>query len=142
MSDKINKTIVFKYIKKEIFETVGLFDEELLIEDLDMWLRISDIYPIGFINQVTASYRQHENNISLRTIEMVKSRSLILQKWRRINPSLFRKMKRRFELLALTELQKFYPEEAKKYLNITFFNLLKSRYFKIIIIYWLRGGRL
>ena len=39
-------------IHQEVFEKVGLFDENLLVcEDYDLWLRISQHYPITLINK-------------------------------------------------------------------------------------------
>lgn len=45
-------------VKKEVFDKVGLFDERYWIaEDYDMWVRISEQYPIHFINKVLYHYR-------------------------------------------------------------------------------------
>lgn len=45
-------------IKKEVFDKVGLFDEELFIcADWDMWLRIEEHYKIGYIDFPLTEYR-------------------------------------------------------------------------------------
>ena len=117
---------------------MGLFDTALLIEDLDMWLRIADKYPIGFINQVTAYYRQHGTNTSSRLVAMAEARFQILDKWKH-KGTIYRKMKRNFELQALSDLGKAYPEQAKKYLHFSLSNFLYPRYRRIILKYLFTG---
>lgn len=124
--------------KKEVYDSVGLFDETLLIEDLDMWLRIADVYPIGFINEVTAFYRQHGSNTSSKLVAMTEARFQILEKWKH-KGAVYRKMKRNFELQALHDLSKDFPNEAKKYLQVSLFNFLHAKYRKFILKYLFTG---
>lgn len=61
-------------VKKEIFETVGTFDENITLgagEDTDMWIRIALKFPVAFDNEVTVYYQMAtENRISLnKTLE-------------------------------------------------------------------------
>ena len=53
-------------IHREVFEKVGNFDEEMKVgEDYDLWLRISQIYPITFINKnKIIKYGGHEDQLS------------------------------------------------------------------------------
>ena len=44
-------------IRRECFQRVGLFDENLFAEDWDMWLRISRCYQFAYSPEVTAKYR-------------------------------------------------------------------------------------
>ncbi len=44
-------------IRRECFETVGPYDEELIYEDFDMWLRIARHYDFAFSPAVSAKYR-------------------------------------------------------------------------------------
>lgn len=69
-------------IKKEVFNVVGNFDQNLLIEDWDMWLRIAYGNKIGYISESLACYRSHQNNISkLKSTQMISDRMKILRKW-------------------------------------------------------------
>ncbi len=56
-------------VRKEVFEKVGHFDENITLgagEDTDMWIRIALNYPVAFDNEVTAYYQMStENRISL-----------------------------------------------------------------------------
>lgn len=53
-------------IHREIFERVGMFDENLpACEDYDLWLRISARYPVLFINkELVTKYGGHEDQLS------------------------------------------------------------------------------
>lgn len=51
-------------VRKSIFDTVGLFSEDLLIgEDYELWLRIAKNYKIGYLPKVVAMYRIHKLSI-------------------------------------------------------------------------------
>lgn len=57
-----NSTVMVPW---NVFDKVGLFDETLPAfgaEDWDMWLRITQRYPIYLINQPLTLYREHNNN--------------------------------------------------------------------------------
>jgi hypothetical protein len=49
-------------IRKECFNKVGLFDESLLnCQDTEMWIRISDNFTLGYIDEYLIYSREHEN---------------------------------------------------------------------------------
>lgn len=56
-------------IRKEVFETVGYFDERIRSsEDLDMWYRIILKYPVVYCDKVLACYnRDAENRVAFDT---------------------------------------------------------------------------
>jgi glycosyltransferase involved in cell wall biosynthesis len=52
-------------VRKQAFEEVGLFDESLRYgEDLDMWLRITENFPIRYVPIDGFLYRQHGGQMS------------------------------------------------------------------------------
>src|SRR5262245_30073027 len=60
-------------IRKSVFSEVGEFDETLSgPEDLDMWLRITSLYDIGFINLLGHRYRVRNNGITGRGEERLR----------------------------------------------------------------------
>jgi glycosyltransferase involved in cell wall biosynthesis len=70
-------------IRREVFDAVGGFDENLLIEDWDMWLKIANRFEIGYLNIATACYRSHSENISKKRFDQMKSdRITIINKWK------------------------------------------------------------
>ncbi|MBS3757577.1 MAG: glycosyltransferase family 2 protein [Desulfobacterales bacterium] len=57
-------------IKSECFRKVGRFDESLpRCEEIDMWLRLSKTYPVGFINEGLTIYTRRPKEIRVDNIE-------------------------------------------------------------------------
>ena len=64
-------------VRRECFDKVGLFKEELRqAGDYDMWLRIAKVYPIAFLKEYLCRYRSHSQNISNNVLQ----HKLFLQK--------------------------------------------------------------
>jgi glycosyltransferase involved in cell wall biosynthesis len=51
-------------IKSSVFDVVGLFDEDLIYEDYDMWLRIAKKYKIFFQDDITVKYRKRKGSLT------------------------------------------------------------------------------
>jgi glycosyltransferase involved in cell wall biosynthesis len=68
-------------IKRDAFLAAGGYDETLYIEDWDMWLRLADKHPFGFIDESLAFYRLHGSNMSSKAFKMLKAEQQILRKW-------------------------------------------------------------
>lgn len=49
-------------IKRSVLEVVGPWDEQLVYEDYDMWLRIAKKYDFAFDAEPSVKYRMHANN--------------------------------------------------------------------------------
>lgn len=59
-------------VKKEVFDIVGNFDEDLrFAEDWEMWLRISEKYEIDFSEKVLVHIRRHSLNTSNSRIKQI-----------------------------------------------------------------------
>ena len=69
-------------IHREVFDEVGLFDENLIVcEDYDLWLRISSIYPITFIdNPLIIKHGGHQDQLSKKFWGMDRFRIKALEK--------------------------------------------------------------
>ena len=69
-------------IHKQVFNEIGLFDEELLAcEDYDMWLRICSRYPVLFINEaLTNKYGGHDDQLSKKYWGIDRFRIIALEK--------------------------------------------------------------
>lgn len=69
-------------VKREVYESLGGFDRRLVcMEDWEMWLRISNFYPVACSNKVLAEYRTHSGNATYLTIKdgtVLKTHKLIL----------------------------------------------------------------
>lgn len=79
---------VASMIKKEVFETVGYYDENLAYEDLDLWVRASRLYNFEYIPEVLAKKRELSTSLSAhflkrnnkRTKQLHQSTLLIFEK--------------------------------------------------------------
>lgn len=70
-------------IKRQCFDRVGLFDETILChEDWDMWLRISQLYLVDYVDQILVIHRTHGSNISADMLRTIRGREYLLQKHR------------------------------------------------------------
>ncbi len=70
-------------IKREIFNEIGFFDEKSVLEDWDMWLRITDKYELGFLAEPLTYHRRHLSNRSNRfDKEMYETMKYIVHKWK------------------------------------------------------------
>lgn len=89
----INSTPI---VKKECFAKVGLFDESIFYPaDWDMWLRISEHYPVAYIDTILTKYRIREGNYYEKNIELAKLEILkVLEKTFRARAYLSKKLKR------------------------------------------------
>jgi len=93
-------------IKKEVFEMVGLFDESLKVcEDYDLWLRITSVLPIIFLDQpLIVKYGGHADQLSrvdngieqyrIKSLEKIlRSESLSADQLKRAKLHLLKKLK-------------------------------------------------
>ena len=60
-------------LRREAFLAMGGFDEQLRLEDLDGWLRLSVDYAIARTPGVLAGYRRHGDNASLHQLMMFEA---------------------------------------------------------------------
>jgi glycosyltransferase involved in cell wall biosynthesis len=51
-------------VRRECYEEVGPWDESLIYEDWDMWLRIARCYQFAFTPRIGTHYRVHEESLS------------------------------------------------------------------------------
>ncbi len=69
-------------IRKSVFDTIGVFDETLRVgEDWDMWLRITEKFPIEYVDVVTVAIRRHERNQTNNIETLIKGDSAFIKKW-------------------------------------------------------------
>jgi glycosyltransferase involved in cell wall biosynthesis len=52
-------------MRRACLDEVGVFDQQFApADDWHLWLRIARIYPVGFLDRITAQYRFHGDNVS------------------------------------------------------------------------------
>ena len=99
-------------IRRNVFNNVGTFDEALWVEDWDMWLKITNKYEIGFINEYLALYREHETNISKQTWKMYQAKFTTLNKWK--EQKIYPKASLLWKLYWFNMFSRNHKHEAKK----------------------------
>ncbi len=68
-------------VKKECFDEVGLFDEELKsCQDWDMWKRISEKYEFDFVPEILVKLHAHRDQISADLAAMIPGREAMISK--------------------------------------------------------------
>jgi len=77
-SDSLRKQIISKWavpgpvlMVRKIFLQNNQYNESLVVEDWDMYLRLVSKNLLGFINYEVSSYRLHESNVSLKSLNKV-----------------------------------------------------------------------
>lgn len=61
-------------LKRRSLFDVGLYDENIHIEDFDLWLKLSKKYRMKYVNKILCHYRLHKNNaITKHKALLVKS---------------------------------------------------------------------
>ncbi|AIF53716.1 glycosyltransferase [Pelosinus sp. UFO1] len=69
--------------RRKVYEEVGYYDERLIVEDWDFYLRLSKSNLLGFLDATVACYRIHSTNTSIGTSnksEKYKNSMLITMK--------------------------------------------------------------
>lgn len=82
-----NSSVMFK---KSIIEKIGLLNESIeyiAVEDYDMWLRISRIGKIYFLNENLVKYRFHNSQVSNETISETSKKitRVVKHHWHEMN---------------------------------------------------------
>ena len=68
-------------VRKEVFETTGLFDEQLFnCQDWDMWLRIAFHFKVAGINKPLVKYRHNPHSLSKNRNNVLKYQKIIIDK--------------------------------------------------------------
>ncbi|MFH1877379.1 MAG: glycosyltransferase [Candidatus Omnitrophota bacterium] len=88
-----NSTVV---ARRECFSGAGFFDESIFIPaDWDMWLRLSEKYRAGFIDEPLTMYlRRTKGSYTHRHLEnALKHQKIVLEKFFKRNPGLVKRLK-------------------------------------------------
>jgi glycosyltransferase involved in cell wall biosynthesis len=124
--------------KRECFEVVGLFDENLrLCEDWDMWLRISERYEFDYVDEPLVKIRLHRWNASRDTDGMITGRIRVLSKLLKSHPgNPFVLQELRYQVLRLTiqrrtrvrrnELRQYLDEDTLDHLFFDVFGVARA----------------
>lgn len=71
-------------VRRSVYLEVGKFNENLHIEDYDMWIRIAQKFQVGYLDECVAFYRRHGRNITSqgKNDDMLKYTIEVLEKYK------------------------------------------------------------
>lgn len=134
-------------LKKECFEEIGLFDEELpSYQDYDLWIRISKKFSFDYVNEVLYRYYVHDKKIWTNPQALSKGLDIVVNKHCTKDLAVRKNFSAQFLLLgvmfcyagnleqgrkAYWTAIRLYPFEIRNYFNL-FLSLLGTGYFKRI----------
>ena len=75
-------------LRRDAFLDIGGFDQNLRLEDIDCWLRLSVGHSIARVPEALASYRKHPGNTSRKRTMMLSAQFLTYAKFLESNPGL------------------------------------------------------
>lgn len=103
-------------VRKDVFATTGLFDEQLFnCQDWDMWLRIAFYFKVAGINKPLVKYRHNPRSLSKNRNNVLKYQKLVIDK----TYNAFKdKMCRISEKLYKKRLASHYAKAGRYYLRI------------------------
>lgn len=120
-------SITFMF-RSDVYDNVGLYNIENVIEDFDMILRVSEKYPIGYVDEYLAYYRLHANNTHKNFNKAIYNQLKIIKQWEN-HPSYKQAVKNIYRLnFHLNAI--FNKKHAVKHLN-TYLQILDKRVFAI-----------
>lgn len=113
-------------LKMECYQAVGNFDEQLVYEDYDMWLRLSKRYKFLFSDYMSVKYRIKDKSLSTSILwevpntkillKHVDHHPLVLQKLRQLTLTAYRKdQKKVFEILSASNLRDPYIRRLRTF---------------------------
>ncbi|MGY3089659.1 glycosyltransferase involved in cell wall biosynthesis [Hymenobacter sp. UYAg731] len=74
-------------VRRSCYNKVGLYDESLSYEDIDMWLRIAREFEFLYVPGENAKYRIHKGSATFsRQLQLIDSSLKLLQKHRDFSP--------------------------------------------------------
>lgn len=120
--------------RKYILRKIGMYDEELNFEDIDMLLRISRNFKIGAIQKVLCIHRLHENNTGRDINKMAKAMQQLYFKYKN---DMFYTNEEKSKLLTFLEMYFEWEKKGELLKNKIYMDLVGNRE---IVLWGASGG--
>jgi glycosyltransferase involved in cell wall biosynthesis len=69
-------------IPLKVFQEINYYDEDVALEDYQLWFKILSKYPVCYINEHLTYYRTHETNVSNDEYKMLQWEIQVIDKWK------------------------------------------------------------
>jgi glycosyltransferase involved in cell wall biosynthesis len=105
-------------IKKDIWEECGGYNENTIVEDLDLWLKVAYRYKIGYMDDYFVYYRWHGHNVTADTVKMSNAVWTVVKSWEnKIDAAFARKILTRRSAISFNILARHHKKESLGYLK-------------------------
>ena len=105
-------------IRREIWDKCGGYNENTIIEDFDLWLKIAYIGKIVYLNDYFAYYRWHWNNASAQVLKIYTATWKLVDSWKdKMSPSVARRVLARRDSWTFCIFARRYKKESLRYLK-------------------------
>jgi len=106
-------------ICRDIWEKCGGFDDNTIIEDFDLSLKIAYYCKIAYLNDYFAYYRWHGQNVSTQVFKLYTATWKLVYSWKdKMPPTLAKKVLARRDSLTFCILARKYKKESLRYLKL------------------------
>jgi len=106
-------------ISREIWEKCGGYNENVIIEDYDLWLKIAYIGKIAYLNEYFTYYRWHWQNVSTQVLKLYTATWEVVNSWKdKTPPDLAKKVLARRDSLTFCIFARKYKKESLKYFKL------------------------
>lgn len=103
--------------RREFWDKCGGYDENTCVEDFDLWLKMSHIAKIGYMDDYLAYYRWHGENATSHTLKIADAVWNVIQRWRdKVDPKVMRRILTRRSSCFFSVLARYNKKEAIHYL--------------------------
>jgi len=69
-------------IPLKVFKEIDYYDEDINLEDYQLWFKILSKYPVTYINEHLTYYRVHDTNVSNDEYKMLQWEIQVVNKWK------------------------------------------------------------
>ena len=108
-----------KLMRRDSWEKCGGYNENTIIEDFDLWLKIAHQGNIVYLNDYFAYYRWHWQNVSTQVLKIYTATWELVNSWKdKMEPHLARKVLARRDSLTFCLLARKYKRESLRYLKL------------------------
>jgi glycosyltransferase involved in cell wall biosynthesis len=106
-------------IRKSVLDEFGGYNENTIVEDFDMWLKVASKYQISYLDEYFAYYRWHKQNMTTFTLKMCHAVWDVVQSWKdKMDPALSKKIVARLCSRNFSILARQHKKESLKFLKL------------------------
>lgn len=122
-------------ITREMWDKCGGYNENMSIEDYDLWLKAAYYGKVVYLNEFFSYYRWHGDNESTRVLKIYTETWELIQSWKdKMTPEVARRILPRRDSYTFSIFARKYKKESLKY-----FKLNHTYWDSYIVVNYLKG---